>query len=63
MREFLWRVLYAAICFVLFWWIFPLFISIIGVPVSGALMQLIRIVTAAIALLYALFGPAPPMPF
>jgi hypothetical protein len=63
MRAFLWRILYAAICFVLFWWVFPLFIEVIHAPIQGALIELMRIVTAAIAILYVFFGSAPPMPF
>ena len=63
MRAFLWRILYAAVCFVLFWWVFPLFLSVVGVHPAGNLLELMRVVTAAIAILYVLFGPAPPMPF
>jgi hypothetical protein len=63
MKAFLWRILYAAICFVLFWWVFPLFLAVLKVNVEGSLIELMRVVTAAIAILYVLFGPAPPMPF
>lgn len=63
MRAFAWRVLYAVICFFLFWWIFPLIVQVLGVPVQGALMELIRVATAIIAICYILFGPAPPYPF
>jgi hypothetical protein len=63
MSAFLWRILYAAICFVLFWWVFPLFLTVLGVPVSAALLELMKVVTAAIAILYVLFGPPPPRPF
>jgi len=63
MRAYLWRLIYAAVCFVLFWWILPLFLDVIGIPVGGALIQLVRACTAAIAVLYVLFGPEPPFPW
>jgi hypothetical protein len=63
MRALLWRLLYAVVCYFLFWWIFPLFISAIGVPVTSSIMELARAVTAAIAFLYVVFGPAPPYPW
>lgn len=63
MKAFLWRILYAAICFILFWLVFPLFLTVIGIPLDNALIQLMRICTAAIAIVYVLFGPAPPSPF
>jgi hypothetical protein len=63
MKAFIWRIIIAAICYVLFWLVFPLFLQVIGVPIGGALIELMRICTAAIALLYVLFGPAPPVPF
>ena len=63
MRSLLWRILYAAICFVLFWWIFPLFLVVLSVNPGGSLLELMKVVTAAIAILYVLFGPDPPTPF
>lgn len=63
MRAMLWRMLYAAICFVLFWWIFPMFLDVLGVSPVNSLLVLIRACTAAIAILYVLFGPDPPTPF
>lgn len=63
MRDLLWRVLYAAICFVLFWWAFPLFLGVLNVAMPANLMQLMRVVTAALAILYVLFGPSPRAPF
>lgn len=62
-RALLWRILYAAICFVLFWWIFPMFLEVLGVNPVNALLMLIKACTAAIAILYVLFGPPPPSPF
>lgn len=63
MRAFFWRVLYAAVCFVLFWWIFPLFLDVLKVHPPSSLVELVRVCTAAIAILYVLFGPEPSMPF
>ena len=63
MRAFLWRILYAAICFVLFWLVFPLFLAVVHVPIEPALMELMRVISMALAVLYVLFGPAPPVPF
>ena len=63
MSAFLWRILYAVICFVLFWMVFPLFLQVIHISMDGALIELMRIVSAAIAVLYVLFGPTPPVPF
>jgi len=62
-KAFIWRVLYAAICFVLFWWVFPLFLSVLGANIQGNLLELMKVCTAAIAILYVIFGPEPPMPF
>jgi hypothetical protein len=63
MRALLWRLVYALVCFVLFWWIFPLALQVFGVPIGGALLQLIRAVTGVIAILYILFGKEPPYPW
>lgn len=63
MTDFLWRMFYAAICFVLFWLAFPLFLEVIGVTTGGSLLQLMKVLTAAIAVIYVFFGPAPPKPF
>lgn len=63
MKAMIWRVIYAVICFVLFWWIAPLFLSVLGVSVGGNVLELLKICSAAIAILYVIFGPAPPAPF
>jgi membrane-anchored glycerophosphoryl diester phosphodiesterase (GDPDase) len=63
MKAMIWRVVYATICFVLFWWIAPLFLDVIGVAVSGNVLQLLKICSAAIAILYVIFGKEPPYPF
>jgi hypothetical protein len=63
MRAMLWRVVYAIICFVIFWWILPLVLQVLGVPIGGPLLQLLRACTAAIAILYIIFGKEPPYPW
>jgi hypothetical protein len=57
--------LYAAISFVLFWWVFPLFLSVLSVNLNSNLLELMRVCTAAIAILYVLFYPEAntPTPF
>jgi hypothetical protein len=63
MKAFIWRIIIAAICYVLFWLVFPLFLEVIGINIGGAMMQLMRICSAAIAILYVVFGPVPPYPW
>lgn len=63
MRNFLVRVLYAVICVAIFWWIFPLFVAVVGFPMAGSLLELVRALIACIAVIYVLFGPAPPVPW
>lgn len=63
MKAFLWRILYAVICVVIALLIIPLFLSIVGFPMSGQVDQLVRLVIACLAVLYVLFGPVPPMPW
>jgi hypothetical protein len=63
MKAFLWRALIAAICFALFWWIFPLFLNVISAPISGSLLTLIKAISAALAVIYVIFGPEAPYPW
>ena len=63
MRALLWRMLYALICVIIALLVIPLFLRVIGFPVSGEVEQLIRIVIACLAVLYVFFGPPPPAPF
>jgi len=63
MKAFLWRVVIAAICVFMFWLIFPLFLSVIGFSMPGNLIALLKICVACIAVIYVLFGPAPPSPW
>jgi hypothetical protein len=41
--------------------IFPAFLAFLGVAVP--FLQLLKLCTVALAILYVLFGPAPPQPF
>ena len=61
MKAFIWRVIIAAISVVMLWWILPLFLTVIGVSTGGVLLALIKACTACLAILYVLFGPAPPV--
>ena len=63
MKAMLWRVIYAVVCVVVFWMVFPLFLDVVGFRPEGSLLQLMRVCVACIAVLYVLFGPQPPTPF
>lgn len=63
MSNILLRMLYAVICVLIFWWVTPLFLQVIGFPMSGQVVQLVRIIVACLALLYVAFGPTPPRPW
>ena len=63
MSAFLWRVIYAVVGVIVFLLIMPLFCSVVGFPLQGEVWQLLRICVACIAVIYVLFGPAPPKPF
>jgi len=63
MKNFLLRMLYAVICVVIFWLVFPLFLSIVGFSLSGQVLAMFRIIIACLAVIYVLFGPAPPVPW
>lgn len=63
MKAFLWRVLYALICVFIFLWIFPLFCTAVGFPLTGALGGLLKPLVACLAVLYVLFGPPPSAPW
>jgi hypothetical protein len=62
MAAILWRVLIAAICVVLAFLLIPAFADLIGFPVSGPLLVIVKVCVAGLALLYVLRGPAPPWP-
>ena len=59
MKSFLLRMLYALVCLVFFWLVFPLFLNVIGLSLAGNTMQLVRILIACLALVYVFFGPTP----
>ncbi len=63
MKALLWRMLYAVICVVIALLVIPLFLQVVGFPLSGALEQLVRLLIACIAVLYVFFGPVPPAPW
>jgi hypothetical protein len=64
MKSFLWRVLYAVVCVVVFWLVFPLFLEVVGLPLTGQVTQLLRVTIACIAILYVLFSRHdPPTPW
>ncbi len=63
MKSFLLRMLYALVCLVIFWLVFPLFLEAIGLSLAGATLQLVRILIACLALVYVFFGPAPKAPW
>jgi len=63
MKAFVWRIVYAVVCFFLFWLVVPPFLAVIGLPLPGDILQLVRVCTAAMAILYVLYPSSPPMPF
>ena len=63
MSAFLWRIIYAVVCVVIFWLVFPLFLSVVGFNPANNLIALMKICIACIAVLYVLFGPPPSAPF
>lgn len=63
-KAFLLRLIYAVICFALFWWLIPMFLDIIGLNPPGNIVQFLKVISGLLALLYVVFGPAePPYPF
>jgi hypothetical protein len=63
MKLFLWRMLYAVICVLIALLIIPLFLNVVGFPLTGQVEQLIRLIIACLAVLYVFFGPPPPAPW
>jgi hypothetical protein len=57
----MWNVLFrlaiAAICYVAFIWIVPLFLAVIEVSVAGPLWTLLKAVAALLAVAYVIWGP------
>ena len=63
MQNFLIRALYAVVGWWVFWLVFPLFLDVISLNIPGNLMQLLRIITACLALIYVLYPSVPPKPW
>jgi hypothetical protein len=63
MRAFIWRALYAAIVVVVFLYLFPLFLTVVGFSPAAPLWLFIRACVACLAVLYVLFGPPPQTPW
>lgn len=63
MSTLLWRVIYAILCVVLFYWIAPLFADVVGFPLGGSTWTLIKACVAGLAVLYVVFGPPPRTPW
>ncbi len=61
MSAMLWRVVLAVIAVVLFFAILPPLLRVIGFPVSGDLMLILRVAIAGLAIFYVLKGPPFPL--
>jgi len=59
MRAILWRLLFAVIAVLILLAAIPLFLDIIGFPLSGNVWALLRIIIAGLAVLYVIAGPEP----
>ncbi len=53
------RTAIAALAFVLFIYVLPLLFTVLGVPLEGALFQLLKICAAIVALGYIIWGTNP----
>jgi len=60
MRGMLVRALIALVCWFVFWLIAPLFMQVVGFPMTGQVLQLVKLISACLAVLYVLFGPPVP---
>lgn len=60
MSSMLWRVLIAVVVVLVTFALIPPFMRVVGLDVSGDVMTIVRIVVAALAVLYVLRGPSPP---
>ena len=57
MSAMLWRIVLAVIAVLLFYAILPPLLRVIGFPVSGDLLTILRVAVAGLALFYVLKGP------
>ncbi len=53
---FFWRLMFAAIAVFFVFLALPPFLTVIGIPVSAALLQLVKLCIAAIAVFYVVKG-------
>lgn len=60
MAAFIWRVIIAIVAFVFVWALIPPVLGLLGLTPSGDVMQILRLCTAALAVLYIIAGPIPP---
>lgn len=56
MPNIFWRLAIAAICYVFFIWLTPLFLAVIDVSIEGDLWTLLRALAAACAIAYVIWG-------
>ncbi len=59
MPSILWRVLFAVIAVVVFYALLPPVTHVLGFPLDGDLLLIVRICVAAIAVFYIIRGPTP----
>lgn len=59
MVRYAYRTMIAIVCFALFVYVAPLLAQVLGLPLEGALWQLLRICGAIIALGYIIWGSYP----
>ena len=63
-KDFLWRVIYAAVLIVIMVIVVPLVFELVGFGIPGGpAVTLIRFAFACLILIYIFFGPQPPAPF
>jgi len=60
MSGILWRVLIAVVCCLVAYALIPPVARVIGFPLTGDVMQIVKIVIAALAVFYILRGPTLP---
>jgi hypothetical protein len=59
MRGYAIRTIVAVIAFLLFIYVLPLLFTVLGLTLSGAAFQLIKICAAIVALVYIVWGTSP----
>ena len=61
MKNLLWRVLYAIICVFMIFWLAPMVAVALGFPIPA--WPLFKAIISCLAVLYIIWGPAPPAPW